>query len=160
MEIVDPESGEVVEAISPVRCTRCGDGLSRAYVQRWLECQRWIFARSRPYNPHEYCLRREAGDPELGEKVVEHLREFGHPYPWWGTVYMQYVCGSHAYWTMGAPLAETEVINRKSLERVRQDQLTNRGGGGIVWPWLHSDIEAEREELRRQKAGQEELGEG
>lgn len=159
-EIVDPESGEVAEAVNPVRCTRCTGGLSHDFVQRWLESQRWIFARSRPNNPHEYCLRREAGDPELFEKVVEHLREFGHPYPWWGTVYRQYVCGSHAYWTMGAPLVETELINRKSLVQVRQDQLTNKGGGGIVWPWLHGDIEAERAEMRRRESGQDGLEEG
>ncbi|MBA2510608.1 MAG: hypothetical protein H0V28_03915 [Rubrobacteraceae bacterium] len=46
------------------------------------------------------------------------------------------------------------------MERVRIDQLTNKGGGGIVWPWLHNDVEAEREELRRKESGQAELAEG
>jgi hypothetical protein len=37
-------------------------GLTHAEVGRWLERQRWIFAKSRASNPHEYTLRREAGD--------------------------------------------------------------------------------------------------
>jgi hypothetical protein len=156
-EIVDPGTGEVAEVINPTRCRRCGDGLTHDDVQRWLEAQRWIFAKSRGTNPHEYALRREAGDDAMFEKVVEHIREFGSPYPWWGSVYWQYVSGDFAYWTMGAPPRETELINRKSLKRVRIDQLTKKGGGGIVWPWLHQDVEAEREELRRQEAGQDEL---
>lgn len=134
--------------------------LTHAEVGRWLESRRWIFARSRQTNPHEYCLRRESGDEDLFERVVEHVREFGQPYPWWGTVYLQYVSGNFAYWTMGARPSETVLINRKSLERVRLDQLTNKGGGGIVWPWLHNDVEAEREELRRKESGQAELAEG
>jgi len=151
-EILEPETGELVEAINPVRCSRCSGGLSHNFVQGWLESQRWISALSRASNPHEYCLRREAGDPEVFEKVVEHIREYGHPYPWWGTVYRQYISGSHAYWSMGSPPSETELINRKTLEQVRLDQLVNKGGGGIVWPWLHNDIEAERAELRRESA--------
>jgi hypothetical protein len=159
-EIVDPKSGEVVEAINPVRCKRCRDGLSEEDVQRWLESQRWHYASSRPDNPHSYCLRQEAEDQESFERVVEYLGEYGSPYPWWGKVYPQYVAGEHAYWTMGATLENTELINRKTLEQVRQDQLVNKGGGGIVWPWLHHDIEAERAELRRQESAQDELGEG
>lgn len=159
-EIVDPGSGEVAEAVNPVRCRRCGDGPTHDDVQRWLESQRWIFARSRPNNPHSYCLRREAEDERMFEKVVEHVREYGSPYPWWGRTYDQYVAGEYCYWTMGAPIPETVLINRKSLEQVRLDQLTNKGGGGIVWPWLHHDVEAEREELRRQEQGQDELGAG
>jgi hypothetical protein len=155
---LDRETGEVVEAINPVRCTRCGDGLSHAFVWRWLVSHRWIYAR-RPSNPHEYCLRREAGDPRIFEKVVEPIMEYGHPYPWWGTVYRQYISGSYAYWSMGSPLSETELINRKSLEQVGQDELTNKGGGGIVWPWLHTNIEGERTGLRRRENAQEELEE-
>jgi hypothetical protein len=158
--IVDPESGEITEAINPVRCRRCGDGFSHVYVQQWLESQRWIYARSRPSNPHEYCLRREADDEATFERIVEHIMELGHPYPWWGSGYRQYVAGDFAYWTMGSPPHETELINRKTLEQVRLDQLTNKGGGGIVWPWLHKDVEAERAEMRRQESAQDELGEG
>jgi hypothetical protein len=159
-EIVDPESGEIAEAINPVRCRHCGGGFSHAYVQQRLESQRWICARSRPSNPHEYCLRREADDEATFERIVEHIRELGHPYPWWGSVYRQYVAGDFAYWTMGSPPHETELINRKTLEQVRLDQLTNKGGGGIVWPWLHKDVEAERAELKKQQSAQDELGEG
>ncbi len=159
-EVLDPATVEIAEAINPVRCTRCSGGLSHDDVQHWLESQRWIFARSRAENPHEYCLRREAGDEATFERIVQFIREYGSPYPWWGKQYQQYVAGDHVYWTMGSPIPETVLINRKSLERVRLDQLENRGGGGIVWPWLHTDIEAEREELRRLEAGQEDLEEG
>jgi hypothetical protein len=157
--IVNPESGEVAEAINPVRCKRCQDGLSEEDVRRWLESQRWHYARSRPNNPHFYCLRREADDQETFERIVEYISEYGSPYPWWGAVYDQLPLRDHCYWTMGASIENTELINRKSLEQVRLDQLTNKGGGGIVWPWLHKDVEAERAEMRRQDSAQDELGE-
>jgi SWIM zinc finger len=158
-EIVDPKSGEIAQTFNPVRCTRCGGGLSREFVQQWLESQSWIFAKSRADNPHWYCLRRNADDEATFERIVEFIREHGVPYLWWGRHYLQYVAGEWAYWTMGSPIPQTVLINRKSLEQVRLDQLRNRGGAGVQWGWLHSDIEAEREELRRQEAGQEELGE-
>ncbi len=156
-EIVDPNTGEAAEAVNTVRCKRCGPGLTHEEARRWLESQRWIFAKSMADNPHEYCLRRNAEDERMFEAVVQFIREYGSWYPWWGRWYLQYVAGDHAFWTMGAPVPETTLINRKSLEQVRLDQLTNKGGGGIVWPWLHTDLEAEREELRRQQAGQDGL---
>jgi hypothetical protein len=159
-DIVDPESGEIAETINTVRCRRCGDGFSHAYVQQWLEGRKWHYARSRPANPHSYCLRQEVDDEATFECVVEHIQELGHPYPWWGAVYRQYVAGDFAYWTMSAAPRQTQLINRKTLEQVRLDQLTNKGGGGIVWPWLHKDVEAERAEMRKQESAQDELGEG
>ena len=113
------------------------DGLTHAEARHWLEAQRWHFANTMSDNPHSYCLRREAADEGMFEAAVAHIREFGQPYPWWGTVYLQYVAGDFAYWTMGKRPQETILVNRKPLERVRLDQLTNKGGGGIVWPWLH-----------------------
>ena len=44
------------------------------------------------------------------------------------------MAGDFAYWTMGKRPQETILVNRKPLERVHLDQLTNKGGGGIVWP--------------------------
>lgn len=157
VKVVNPATGELVEATNPPRCTRCGNGLSHDFVRRWLEDQRWIFARSRANNPHWCCLRSEVADPRIFEQVVAHLGEYGSPYVWWGSTYLQYPAGRYAYWTMGAGVQNTELINRKSLEQVRIDELRNTGGGGIQWRWLHGDIEAE---LRTQESAQDELGEG
>lgn len=159
-KIVDPESGEVTKVVNPVRCERCRDGLSGEEVRHWLEGQRWHYARSRPDNPHSYCLRREANDEKTFAQIVEYIREYGSPYPWWGAVYEQLPLGDHCYWTMGASIANTELINRKSLEQVRLDQLVNKGGAGVVWEWLHHDLAGERAELRRREGAQDELGEG
>jgi len=157
--LIGEEIVEIVEAINPVRCKRCRDGLSEEDVRCWLESQRWHYARSRPNNPHSYCLRREADDQKAFKRIVEYIREYGSPYPWWGALYDQLPLGNYCYWTMGATIENTKLINRKTLEQVRQDQLTNKGGGGIVWRWLHNDIEAERAELRRRESAQAELGE-
>jgi SWIM zinc finger len=155
-EPIQGDEGE--EATVPKRAP--SDGLTHAQARCWLESQRWHFAKTMPDNPHEYCPRREAADEGMFEAMVTHIREFGQPYPWWGTVYLQYVAGDFAYWTMGKRPQETILVNRKTLERVRLDQLTNKGGGGIVWPWLHQDVEAEREDLRRQESGQDEFSGG
>jgi len=98
--------------------------------------------------------------PEDLREVVEHLREDGSPYLWWVSTYLQYVVGQHAYWAMGASVENTELIDRKSLERVWIDELRNTGGGGFQWRWLHCDVEADRAKLRRQESARKEPGDG
>ena len=68
-----------------------------------------------------------------------------------GSSYLQFVAGQYAYWTMGASVEDSVLINRKSLEQVWIDELRNSGDGGVQWRWLHDDIEAERAELRRRE---------
>ena len=64
----DGEGDDDPEVPTPER------GLTHAEVGRWLEARRWIYARSRPTNPHEYTLRREAGaGGTRDEGVREHL---------------------------------------------------------------------------------------
>ena len=82
MEILNPATDEITQAINTNRCPSCGDGLSHDFVKKWLEDQHRIFARSRASNPHWYCLRRETDDQKIFEQVLRHLREFGTPYVW------------------------------------------------------------------------------
>ena len=126
-------------------------------MQSWLESQRWIFAKTRADNPHEYCLKREADDPRMFEAAVDFINERGMNYVWWGATYRQLLAGSHCYWTM-SDSSQAILINRKHLEDVRKDELRNKGGGGIQWRWLHGpDLEADRAELRREDNAQDEL---
>jgi hypothetical protein len=135
-----------------------GDGgLTYEQVEEWLSQQRWITARTRPDNPHQYCLKRNAADPEMFEKVAIYIRERGMNYVWWGSTYRQLVANGHCHWTMGSPIPETILINRKSLEQTRRDELRNKGGGGIQYRWLHGDLDEDRAALRREENGQEEL---
>ncbi len=151
----DEEGGE-----APMPEREPADGLKYEQVEAWLKAQRWLVAKTRPDNPHSYALKRNAKDPQMFDAVVRFIQEKGDIYRWWGADYRQLVANRHAHWSMSGP-GQAILINRKDLENVRKDELRNRGGGGLQWRWLHGpDIEAEREELRRQEAGQDELGEG
>jgi hypothetical protein len=127
-----------------------------AEVEAWLKAQRWIFAKTRPDNPHSYCLKRNADDPETFDRVVRFINEKGMNYVWWGATYRQLVANAHCHWTMSGP-GQAILINRKDLDQVRKDELRNRGGGGIQWRWLHGDLDEDRAALRREEQGQEEL---
>lgn len=131
-----------------------------AEVEAWLKGQKWITAKTRPDNPHSYCLKRNARDPAMFDAVVRFIQEKGDVYRWWGADYRQLVANRHAHWSMSGP-GEAILINRKDLEQVRKDELRNRGGGGLQWRWLHGpDIDADRAALRAEEAGQDELSEG
>jgi GH25 family lysozyme M1 (1,4-beta-N-acetylmuramidase) len=83
----------------------------RAFVQ----ASSWKFAKSMPQTPHEYTLRREAKDEDLFERVVLHIRQVGYHKKWGKTTYTYLDIDGWQYWTMGAPLAATILINRAKL---------------------------------------------
>ena len=135
------------------------EGLKYAEVEAWLREQKWIVAKTRPDNPHGYALKRNASDPEMFDRAVAFIHEKGMSYRWWGSVYKQLVANRHCHWTMSGP-GQAILINRKDLDQVRRDELRNRGGAGIQWRWLHGDVDEDRAALRREEAGQDELGGG
>ncbi len=81
-------------------------------VAERLEKARWIFARTMPENPHEYTLRKEWQDDEEFIEVVKAIRMHGRKELFKGQEYIYFYVNGYKYWTMGAPLNKTILINR------------------------------------------------
>ncbi len=84
---------------------------------------RWIYAKTMPDNPHEYTLRREWADDVFFDAVVTAIRRLGYVTTYRGRQYTQLDMGEHFYWTMGHPISETILINRKRLAGYTSEQL-------------------------------------
>jgi len=153
----DEGDGEGAEASEPQQ--EPSGELTYDQVEAWLKAQRWIFAKTRPDNPHSYTLKRNTDDPEMFDLVVRFINEKGMNYVWWGATYRQLVAHGHCHWTMSGP-GQAILVNRKDLEQVKRDELRNKGGNGIQWRWLHGNVEEDRTALRREEQGQYELGSG
>jgi hypothetical protein len=78
----------------------------------FVAAHRWVFARTMPRNRHEYTLRRETDDATF-EAAVRFVRQHGVMETYGGKPYRVLYFGCHKYWTMGAPLEITILINRK-----------------------------------------------
>ena len=73
----------------------------------------WIFAKTYKTAPHEYVLRR--AKPELEPEIINfvlYIRSEGHDEEFCGKSYRYAKIGEYKYWTMGAPIEETTLINR------------------------------------------------
>ena len=79
----------------------------RAFVDR----ETWTFAKTMPEWPHEYIVR-ERVDEESFVRLVEHIRGHGYEGHFYAKVITYYDEDGLVYWTMGAPLEETTIINR------------------------------------------------
>ncbi len=80
-------------------------------LRRFVDGEKWIFAKTMPDWPHEYIVR-ERVDGELFEKLVVHIRSHGYEGRFYLRKITYYEEDGLVYWTMGAPLEETVVINR------------------------------------------------
>lgn len=89
--------------------------LTAEKVRRILEGKRWIFAKTMADNPHHYTLRREWGKDgaKLFGEVVKFIYKDGIREQYAGYWYKVLYLGEYKYWAMGAPVAETVLINRK-----------------------------------------------
>jgi hypothetical protein len=82
--------------------------------EHFVQNHRWVFARTMVSNPHFYTLRRNALH-SLFDDAVRYIRDLGWIEYFGGKPYKMLHHLTHKYWTMGAPLDITILINRKSL---------------------------------------------
>ena len=73
--------------------------------------ERWTYAKTMTDWPHEY-LMRERVDQGLFERMVLHIRSNGYVGHFYRRESTYYEEAGLVYWTMGAPLEETTIINR------------------------------------------------
>lgn len=77
-----------------------------------------------PEWPHEYLVRGRV-DEELFEKMVEHIRSNGYLGRFYDRPITYYEEDGLVYWTMGAPVHETTIINRCRKEDSFEYRLQN-----------------------------------
>jgi hypothetical protein len=80
-------------------------------LRRFVNNERWTFAKTMPDWPHEYLVRDRV-DRKLFERVVRHIRSNGYESHFYQKKITYYEEGGLVYWTMGAPVEETIIINR------------------------------------------------
>lgn len=79
-------------------------------------CQ-WTFAKTMPFAPHEYIVRNKCPlTTEEFEYFVTTQREHGVKERWGKYNFPYLYIDKYKYWTMGAPVEETTVINRAKVD--------------------------------------------
>ncbi len=121
-DLIDSETGEATTFHNPVRCRRCA-GVQPPYLtdeelQAWMASVRWIYAKSMPRHPHEYCLKQEQDD-ELFERVVRTIWDQGYDRTYLRRPWRSLDVGDVFIWVhtepkprMPVPLKDTVLINR------------------------------------------------
>jgi hypothetical protein len=77
----------------------------------FIQSVEWTSAKTMPEWPHEYIVR-ERVDEILFVKLVKHIRNFGYEGQFYSKPITYFDYDGMTYWTMGAPIGETIIINR------------------------------------------------
>ena len=85
----------------------------------------WVFAKTYANIwPHEYVVRNNVDENKFLE-FVKHMRVHGYL----GKFYSEYITyfddSNMVYWTMGAPIDETTIINRCRKEQTYEYRLAH-----------------------------------
>jgi hypothetical protein len=94
--------------------THAGDTWGIEQARAFTTAAPWRFASTMPERPHWYTVRGQAPEREF-EAFVTYIRAGGYDAEFEGTTYTYRDIDGYAYWTMGAPLAETVIINRRPI---------------------------------------------
>ncbi len=83
----------------------------------------WTFAKTYAATwPHHYIVR-ERVDEKLFIQMVEHIRAFGYGGRFYKMKLIYFEEDGYVYWTMGAPIEETTIINRCTKENTYEYRL-------------------------------------
>lgn len=80
-------------------------------LKRFVNNEEWTYAKTMPTWPHEYLVRKRV-DEKLFEQLVTHIRSNGYEEWFYQMMLGYFEEDGLVYWTMGAPLNETTIINR------------------------------------------------
>jgi hypothetical protein len=93
----------------------------------FIKTSQWCFAKTMPQCPHEYVIRKWRPDKEpVFERFVMIICKRGYDARFMDATYRYLEIDGWKYWTMGAVLNETIVINRAEVEA-----KTSNAGNGV-----------------------------
>ncbi len=94
-------------------------------VRRFVNESVWIFAKTYAKTwPHEYIVKDKV-DKKLFLKLVKHIRTHGYIGKFYKKDIVYFDDQNMVYWTMGAPIEETTIINRCSKEQTYEYRLAH-----------------------------------
>ena len=93
-------------------------------LKAFINTTTWRFARTMPLWPHEYIVRDRVDDA-LFEAVVCHIRQYGFEGRFYRRSITYFAEDGLLYWTMGAPIEDTIIINRCREEDSYESRLKN-----------------------------------
>ena len=94
-------------------------------LRTFVDTATWTYAKTMPKWPHEYIVK-ERVDAELFVQMVRHIREHGYEGRFYQRPITYFDEAGVTYWTMGAPVEETIIINRCKKENTFEER-TRRG---------------------------------
>ena len=93
-------------------------------LKNFINNAAWTYAKTMPEWPHEYIVRGKV-DEALFVETVKHIRRYGEPGRFYKMVITYFEEDKLVYWTMGAPIEETTIINRCKKEDSYEERLRN-----------------------------------
>ena len=93
-------------------------------LQAFIESVTWTYAKTMPLWPHEYIVRDRV-EEELFVRLARHIREYGYEGKFYKMSITYFDHDGMVYWTMGAPIDETVIINRCLKENTYEQRLLN-----------------------------------
>jgi hypothetical protein len=93
-------------------------------LREFINSVKWTCAKTMPEWPHEYVVR-ERVDQNLFEQLVHLIRTNGYEGAFYKEKFIYFETDGLLYWTMGAPVCETTIINRCSKESSYECRLRN-----------------------------------
>lgn len=91
-------------------------------LQDFIQSVQWTYAKTMPDWPHEYIVRNRVDEKHF-IKLVTHIRSFGYEGKFYKRPITYFDHDGMTYWTMGAPLDETTIINRCRKEDTYEVRL-------------------------------------
>ncbi len=90
-------------------------------IQRALEGQRWTFAKTMKWCPHEYTLRKHWTADVPFTEVVRYLNEKGYKAFFGKSVNTYWQAGPMKYWAMNSNPEKAGLINRTYTENTFEE---------------------------------------
>lgn len=93
-------------------------------LREFVDSVEWTFAKTMPEWPHEYIVRERVNE-DLFVALVQHIRASGYEGTFYRRSMTYFEDRERIYWTMGAPLEQTTIVNRCSKEDTYEARLRN-----------------------------------
>lgn len=96
-----------------------GQDVTEQEMRDFIEQNKWRNAKTyESFAPHEYVVKNNLSIEQQRqfERVVMYIRKNGYREKFMGKWYVCYNVNAHKYWTMGAPLYQTIILNRAKLK--------------------------------------------